>query len=191
MCEEKKEISREAFCKELDSVLNAGRQASNVPQYIFFMTTEEIGFYEADSQKPDFRELYERGLEIRIFDEKSEDKWFRASIDKEFKYRKITDEKKESDSNNLYQWDEEQYLDIDEKRTEKARQEGSIKNGKVFATGGGEYNLPIENYKNQKLKIRNYLGEDTDTGALFVKDWRMAGFGQWRRNENAEIYQPI
>lgn len=179
MCEDKKEISREAFCKELDSVLNAGRQASNVPQYIFFMTTEEIGFYKADSQKLDFRELYERGLEIRIFDEKSEDKWFRASIDKEFKYRKITDEKKESDSNNLYQWDEEQYLDIDEKRTEKARQEGSIKNGKVFATGGGEYNLPIENYKNQKLKIRNYLGEDTDTGALFVKDWRMAGFGQW------------
>ena len=67
----------------------------------------------------------------------------------------------------------------DEKRTEKARQEGSIENGKVFATGGGEYNLPIENYKNQKLKIRNYLGEDTETGALFIKDWRMVGFGQW------------
>lgn len=179
MCEEKKEIGREVFCKELYRSLNAGRQAFGGIQYIFFMTTEEIGFYIADRQKIDCRELYERGLEIRIFDEKSEEKWFRASIEKEFKYRKITDEKKESDSSNLYQWDEEQYLDIDEKRTEKARQEGSIENGKVFATGGGEYNLPIENYKNQKLKIRNYLGEDTETGALFVKDWRMVGFGQW------------
>lgn len=178
MCEEKKEISREVFYKELYRSLNAGRQAFDGTRYIFFMTTEEIGFYKADSPKPDYRELYERGLEIRIFDEKGEDKWFRASIEKEFKYRNITDKKKESDSSNLYQWDEEQYLDIDEKRTEKAIQEGSIENGKVFATGGGEYSLPIENYKNQKLRIRNYLREDTDTGALFVKDWRMVGFGK-------------
>ena len=95
----------------------------------------------------------------------------------------------------LHIWDELQYLDIDDKRTKEAIEKGEIPKGTVFATGGGKYPLPVEKYKNAKIIIRNYMGEDPDAGELFVEDWRMVGLieGIEERgtSRDGEIYQSL
>ena len=138
--------------------------------YIFLMTTEETGFYKTGIEMTDFPGLFERGLEIRIFTEKQEAKWFRTGIDRKFRFRLRTD-----DLEDAFIWPESQYLDIDDARTEK-REKREEEEHRVYATGGGNYTLPLGNYKNAKIKIHNYLEEDPDTGELYVKDWRLAGF---------------
>ena len=169
----------QAFAEDLiQSVERKGESAGGI-KYIFAMTTEEIVFSKAEMQTLDIPKLYADGLEIRIFDMLSEEKWFRTGIDKAFRYRRITDRTAKTEKNNVCQWDESQYLDIDDKKTKHARNNGLIEAGYVYATGGGKYPLPEENYQDLKIKIRNYLGEDTDTGELYVKDWRLAGFGEW------------
>lgn len=141
--------------------------------YIFIMTTEEIDFCKVGDEKIPKEKLFEKGLEIRIFNEDREAKWFRTGIRKHFAFREIQDDEK-AEKDNLLWWDESQYLDIDEKETKK-----SGRKGEVCATGGGIYRLPLEVYTNAKIRIRNYLEEDRDTGELYVKDWRMVGFGEW------------
>lgn len=153
------------------------RKQASQKIYLFAMTTECIKFFVVNDTRPDEKELSElaqNGLEIRVFDEKREAKWFRASIDKkEFGFRLLDDDISKKDS--LHIWDESQYLDIDDKRTKEAIEKGEIQKGTVFATGGGKYPLPLEKYKNAKIKVRNYLGEDPDTGELYVEDWRLIG----------------
>lgn len=152
------------------------RKQASQKIYLFAMTTECIKFFVMDETRPDEKELSElaqNGLEIRVFDEKREAKWFRTSIDKEFGFRPPDDDILKKDS--LHIWDESQYLDIDDKRTKEAIEKGEIQKGTVFATGGGKYPLPLEKYKNAKIKVRNYLGEDPDTGELYVEDWRLIG----------------
>lgn len=152
------------------------RKQASPKIYLFAMTTECIKFFAMDETRPDEKELSElaqNGLEIRVFDEKREAKWFRTSIDKEFGFRPPDDDILKKDS--LHIWDESQYLDIDDERTKDAIKNGEIPKGTVFATGGGKYPLPLEKYKNAKIKVRNYLGEDPDTGELYVEDWRLIG----------------
>lgn len=177
---EKYSLDMEGF-KKLRERFAKGRTCERKPAsqkiYLFAMTTECIKFFELDETRPDEKELSElaqNGLEIRVFDEKREAKWFRASIDKkEFGFRLLYDDILKKDS--LHIWDESQYLDIDDKRTKEAIEKGEIQKGTVFATGGGKYPLPLEKYKNAKIKVRNYLGEDPDTGELYVEDWRLIG----------------
>ena len=167
----------EAFCRDFEQSI-----ASADNGYVFIMTTENIDFckaskeaYESDAKK---EKLFRQGLEIRIFDEKSERKWFRTGIDKAFSFRRVTDDE-ETEKDRLHWWNESQYLDIDTDRTKKERDNGKLDKGEVYATGGGKYPLPIEEYNDTKIRIRNYLGEDDDTGELYVKDWRLVGFGEW------------
>ena len=164
--------------------------------YLFAMTTECIKFFVVNDTRPDEKELSElaqNGLEIRVFDEKREAKWFRPSIDKEFGFRLLDDDFLKKDS--LHIWDESQYLDIDDERTKDAIKNGEIPKGTVFATGGGKYPLPLEKYKNAKIKVRNYLGEDPDTGELYVEDWRLTGLGEGTKkggkSGDGEIYQSL
>ena len=169
----------EMFCADFDSKVLAGQDAAAGTRYIFVMTTEEIGFCEAQRESFDRKELFDSGLEIRIFDEKSEAKWFRTGIDRPFRFRKRRDGE-ETEKDRLHHWDESQYLDIDTQRTEDARKSGALEAGCVYATGGGKYPLPIEAGTDARIRIRNYLGEDPDTGELYVEDWRLAGFGEWK-----------
>lgn len=150
--------------------------------YIFAMKTEGIDFCKASEEvyksEAEIGILFSQGLEIRVFDEKSEAKWFRTGVDKAYRFRRITDDESvEKDS--LHWWNESQFLDIDTERTKKGRDRGTLDRNEVYATGGGRYPLPTEQYKDAKLRIRNYLGEDEDTGELYVKDWRLVGFGGW------------
>lgn len=150
------------------------RKQASQKIYLFAMTTECIKFFIVNDTRPDekeLRELAQNGLEIRVFDEKREAKWFRTCIDKKLGFRLLDDDVLKKDS--LQVWDESQYLDIDVKRTKESIEKGKIQNGTVFATGGGKYPLPLETYKNAKIKIRNYLGKDPDTGELYVEDWRL------------------
>ena len=181
MCAESEKYSMdlEGF-KKLRECFARGGSCESKPDsqriYLFAMTTECIKFFIVNDTRPDekeLRELAQNGLEIRVFDEKREAKWFRTSIDKEFGFRPLYDDILKRDS--LHIWDESQYLDIDDKRTKEAIKRGKIQEGTVFATGGGKYPLPLERYKDAKIKIRNYLGEDPDTGELYVEDWRLTG----------------
>lgn len=163
------------------------RKQASQKIYLFAMTTECIKFFAMDETRPDEKELSElaqNGLEIRVFDEKREAKWFRTSIDKEFGFRPPDDDILKKDS--LHIWDESQYLDIDDKRTKEAIEKGEIQKGTVFATGGGKYPLPLEKYKNAKIKVRNYLGEDPDTGELYVEDWRLVGLVEGEKEKGEE-----
>ena len=82
-------------------------------------------------------------------------------------------------------------------RTKKERDNGKLDKGAVYATGGGKYPFPIEEYNDTKIRIRNYLEEDDDTGELYVKDWRLVGFGEWEDSTkgggsiNAKVYKSI
>ena len=166
----------EAFSRDFEQSIDSVENG-----YIFIMTTENIDFckaskevYKSDAEK---EKLFRQGLEIRIFDEKSEWKWFRTGIDK-------------AEKDPLHWWNESQYLDIDTDRTKKERDNGKLDKGAVYATGGGKYPFPIEEYNDTKIRIRNYLGEDDDTGELYVKDWRL-GVGEFSKRGwsiNAEVY---
>lgn len=163
------------------------RKQASQKIYLFAMTTECIKFFAMDETRPDEKELSElaqNGLEIRVFDEKREAKWFRTSIDKEFGFRPPDDDILKKDS--LHIWDESQYLDIDDERTKDAIKNGEIPKGTVFATGGGKYPLPLEKYKNAKIKVCNYLGEDPDTGELYVEDWRLVGLVEGEKEKGEE-----
>ena len=193
---EKYSLDMEGF-KKLQERFAQGRICANDSKsckiYLFAMTTECIKFFVANDTRPDekeLRELAQNGLEIRVFDEKREAKWFRTCIDKKLGFRLLDDDVLKKDS--LQVWDESQYLDIDVKRTKESIEKGKIQNGTVFATGGGKYPLPLETYKNAKIKIRNYLGKDPDTGELYVEDWRLIslveGVEERRKSGDGEIY---
>ena len=183
------------------------RKQASQKIYLFAMTTECIKFFIVNDTRPDekeLRELAQNGLEIRVFDEKREAKWFRTCIDKKLGFRLLDDDVLKKDS--LQVWDESQYLDIDVKRTKEAIKQGKIQEGTVFATGGGKYPLPLERYedakikadncpgedkdtdkyKYAKIKVRNYLGEDPDTGELYVEDWRLVGLVEGEKEKGEE-----
>lgn len=126
--------------------------------------------------------LYNRAFDIRIFNTQSEVHLFRSSINNEFGQRTILsdDDAMEFKPDNYEQiindevvvyYDEVQFLDIDTKKTDDLNHSGF-----VYATGGGKYHLPLENYNDAQVIIRNYLGFEPDTGRAYVKDWRIVDF---------------
>ncbi len=115
-------------------------------------------------------------VELRIFTADMEFKAFRLNIGNDFTWRYINDSKfkqvlsNEPDdflckfSNRTY--DEEHYLDID-----STKSIGTC----YITTGGGKYELPVENA--EKIKIRNYLEYD-ENGIVIISDFRIVGFIQ-------------
>ncbi len=103
-------------------------------------------------------------LEARIFSASGEIRLSRTDIGKGFSYRAVFDAKEKRDS-----FDEVQYLDIDEKR-------GKTEEGKVYTTGGGSYQLPVNRMANAQIKIRYYLGKYPETGQARIEDWRIVEF---------------
>lgn len=110
----------------------------------------------------------EKLLEIRVFGEQGEMKLSRSTVGQDFRCRSIFDEDGESDS-----YDEVQYLDIDDKL-------GKDDNGRVTATGGGTYHLPVNNIRNAGVRIRYYFGKYEETGQSRVEDWRIVEFVEGR-----------
>ena len=101
---EKYSLDMEGF-KKLQERFAQGRICANDSKsckiYLFAMTTECIKFFVANDTRPDekeLRELAQNGLEIRVFDEKREAKWFRTSIDKKFGFRLLDDDIVKKDS---------------------------------------------------------------------------------------------
>lgn len=106
----------------------------------------------------------ERLLDVRIFDSKKEYRMFRGDVGKPFSETILDDRLGDY-------FDDEQYLDIDAKRSANIFTE----NKKVKATGGGSYSLPLTDFENVKLIIRNYLGYD-ERGHAYVKAIRLIDF---------------
>lgn len=144
--------------------------------YIMAMMTDKFDLQYIEEEKFCRQDLFDKALEIRIFNESGEIKWFRSSIEKPLQKRKKLDLSEWTifDDSDHY-WDERQYLDIDDKK---------CNSDMVTATGGGRYPLPIkavegkkEWYKDLQIIVRNYLDYEKDTMQLFISDWRLVGFG--------------
>lgn len=145
---------------------------------VFAMLTDEIvceSWPLPSEEKTGFREKEKKLLDIRIFNEGKELRMFRGNIGREFLGRMREDDGESMDEAECF--DEEQYLDIDTVQSEKL----FSGEGKVKATGGGCYRLPLSGYKEVKVKIRNYLGYYEETGQAYVKDWRLVKLFQEER----------
>ncbi len=143
--------------------------------FLFAMLTDEIIWKcwpLAEKEKKDFQEKERNLLDIRIFNEKKELHMFRSDVGRAFQGRLLEDAKENFDGQDYF--DEEQYLDIDTKRS----QELFEKEQKVYATRGGCYSLPLSAFEDAKIQIRNYLGYYEQSGQAYVKDWRLTGLFQ-------------
>ena len=146
--------------------------------FLFAMLTDEIVWERwplSLEEKEAFRKKEGKLLDIRIFNEEKELRMFRGDIGRKFLGRILEDKKDSLDEAECF--DEEQYLDIDAKRSESL----FFKEGKVKATGGGCYHLPLKRFENAKIKVRNYLGYYEETGQAYVKDWRLVELFQEER----------
>ena len=145
--------------------------------FIFAMLTDEI-FWERWPLESDERKLFQEKerkiLDMRIYNKEREVRIFRSDIGRTFRGRSLNDEKDVPDFQDYF--DEDQFLDIDDKRSKEL----FAQQGKVRATGGGEYRLPLSDFKDAKLRIRNYLGYYEESGQAYVKDWRLVDLFQER-----------
>lgn len=138
--------------------------------FCFAMLTDDILWEKwpvSAERKKELREKEGRLLDIRIFNTGKELRMFRGDIGRDFQGRSIDDGERAPSIEEYF--DEEQYLDIDSKRSGEL----FAKEQKVLATGGGSYPLPIAGFENAKIRIRNYLGYYEETGQAYVKDWRL------------------
>lgn len=120
--------------------------------------------FDSNAEK-EWKKNFHKLLDCRIFDKDSEVHMMRGDIGRAFTSRTITDNEEKRDY-----YDDEQFLDIDAKRSEKLFQSSH----RVRATGGGEYFLPLDSYKDAKAVIRNYISYD-DIRQAYISDWRLAG----------------
>lgn len=196
-----------------------GLQKDGQPGYVMLMLTDRFlledlevweDLFSGDVAPDTAEEIFEKGLEIRIFHEDGEIRWFRSTIDKPWNRRECLNDKKKialSEYNGLisldaieflenpetddrFYWDEQQYLDIDADKTKKLYADtGKMQNcGKVFATGGGSYQLPGLAYdKNPMVTIRNYLAHEPN-GRCYVKDWRIVKFSTEKQEVADAVY---
>ena len=122
-----------------------------------------------------WEDMKDKVLEIRVFNEEKEIKLFRTDVGREFQMRTKDEEGLLVDE----YMDEYQYLDIDEKRSQKLFTEKQL----VRATGGGTYHLPLEEMKDACLQVRYYFRRDEETGVADICDWRAVKFLK-REEEN-------
>lgn len=163
--------------KECSGTLKNAEKILGGTGYIMAMMTDKFDLQYIEDEKFNREELFHKALEIRIFNESGEIKWFRSTIDKPLQFRKkldFSDWKIFAEPESY--WDERQYLDIDDTKP-------IIKEHTVTATGGGQYPLPIKSsrekkdlYKDLQIVVRNYLAYEKDTMQLSVSDWRLVGF---------------
>lgn len=152
--------------------------ADEIEGFCFAMLTDEI-LWESwplgPEKRKEFHKKEEKLLDVRIFNTEKEVRLCRGDIGRELQGRVIDDSKNKPDSEEYF--DEEQYLDIDSKRS------GDLfaAEQKVLATGGGCYHLPMAKFENAKVSIRNYLGYYEKTGQAYVKDWRLMDLFQEKR----------
>lgn len=163
--------------KECFGTLKSENKILSGTGYIMAMMTDKFDLQYIEDENFNREELFHKALEIRIFNERGEIKWFRGSIDKPLQSRRKLDfpewgifRKSEN------YWDERQYLDIDDMKD-------VIEGHKVTAIGGGRYPLPIKPdgvkkdlYKDLQIVVRNYIDYEKDTMQLFISDWRLVGF---------------
>ena len=136
--------------------------------YVVAMLTDHLYIQELEKEELDREKLYNKAIEIRMFNEEEEVKWFRGA-DQKLGCREINDRENPVDSFSF--WDEWQYLDIDDSRSDPEK-------GAAYATGGGKYELPLRDYRDIRIKIRNYLDYEEDTMQVYISDWRMVGFSK-------------
>ena len=139
----------------------------NVYKYKLAIFTDRVDFIDSINEAD-----VEKLLEIRAFDESSELKYIRSTVDAEFKGREL------NDADKLY-FDETYYLDIDTAKT--SVDDTLLKT----AIGGGKYHLPEDK---KMLKVRYYYKYD-DNGIAKKYDWRLLGFSdnednKWKRRES-------
>lgn len=138
--------------------------------FLYAAFTDELVFScwpPEKEQSEHIKDHWNKALECRIFDEKSEYRIARTDLGKEWKYRFAVD--RESGYEDFF--DEVPYLDIDDTAVRK-KENGTCE---VRATGGGRYELPVKEVQNLKLRIRNYVKYYENSGQAYVSDWRMAG----------------
>lgn len=113
-------------------------------------------------------------LEARLFSETAELKIMRPTIDRDFSWRIIDDDKfKELCDNSTFDkkfencvLDEKHYLDINSKVTDKS-------STTYISTGGGRYILPESGL--ERVLIRDYIYYD-DNGIANIADFRIVKF---------------
>lgn len=153
--------------------------------FIFAMLTDEV-LWESWPLRPEGRKLFQdkegKLLDAHVYNSKREVRIFRSDVGREFRGRSLNDEKEAPDKQDYF--DEVQYLDIDDKESEKL----FASEGTVQATGGGKYHLPLPGFRNAKIRIRNYLGYYEQTGQAYVRDWRLKDlFQEGDEEQNAKL----
>lgn len=140
--------------------------------YTAALTDEFVtGAWPEESHKITDEKKIDKVLELRVFNEDGEYKWFRGNIGSEFTYRKLFD----SESGDEYEEpiEESQLLDVDSTRLGGRR---------VHTANGGSYELPFEVKTGDtpcvkvKYYVPRYNPDDKGTVHAYVKDWRLAGF---------------
>lgn len=148
--------------------------------FLFAMLTDEIVWERwplASDQQQDLQRKERKFLDIRLFNEKQEIHMAWSDAERKFLGRLIEDAEEAFDCPDYF--DEEQYLDIDSLRS----QELFDREQRVYATGGGCYKLPVSDFHDVKIRIRNYLGYYEESGQAYVKDWRLTGLFQEKRRQ--------
>ena len=153
--------------------------------FVFAMLTDEILWerwpLESDRRKL-FQEKEEKLLDIRVYNREREVRVSRSDIGRKFLGRNLNDGKESSEWQDYF--DEEQFLDIDDERSKEL----FAVEGKVQATGGGRYPLPLPDFRNAKVLIRNYVGYYEESGQAYVKDWRLSDlFKEGDGKQNAKL----
>ncbi len=138
--------------------------------YAVIMTTDSfiVDYYPLSAENEAYleKELGDKLLDMRVFNKNAEYRLFRGDISEELRSRTLNDV-----DNTMDTYMDEQFLDIDDKRSVKCFKES----GMVRATGGGYYKLPLESFNDIKLVIKNYVLYDAN-GQAYIKDWRMCDF---------------
>lgn len=146
-----------------DESMNSWILAAMTDEYMVDRLTPE----KTDSIMEKLLGSEKKVLEIRIFDSNKEHRLFRSDIGKDtFAMRSIYDIGDGKDTRD--QFDEDQYLDIDEARGHT--------DGYVYTTGGGRYHLPLDRIHDAKIRIRYYLEQYPETGQARIADWRVVEF---------------
>lgn len=121
------------------------------------MLNEKLKNIWSDEGWKDEQHIFNHLLDLRLFSENGEVRWFRSTVNRPFVYRKkLNDSEYDKDGKLLY-WDEEQFLDIDDARTEAKRElektdKLRLEKDQVLTMGGGMYSLPVTSYRKSKRK---------------------------------------
>lgn len=155
-----------------------------------FADEYKVGFWST-ADECNIKEHLFNLLELRVFNEETEYKWFRGCIGEEFIYRELNDK----EVNLVYEDPivEYQILDID-----MSRSSGYELPGNVSMSKGGRFYLPIIADNNTlfdkkiityvivKYYVPKYDEQNNTTMHAYIKDWRLAGFVQSEHNLNTE-----